>query len=116
MDVEVLEIFPKDELSAKDRKAYQAKGNCHVKLPDLGLHVRNIGYRIGYDGKISVKPPFRVYSVDKRPAFVNSIEFDDRKVWDCIEKGVKEKIMILGLTEGPEQLLLPLSSISKKDH
>ena len=107
MQVEVLEIFPKEGLTAKDRKSYQAKGNCHVKLPSLKLHVRNISYRVTLDGKISVKPPFRVYSDQKRPAFVNTLEFEDGDVWKSIEKSVVERIHLLGVNKGPEQLEFP---------
>ena len=107
MKVEVLEIFPKDVLNAKDRKSYQAKGNCHVKLPSLKLHVRNISYRVTLDGKVMVKPPFRVYTEHKRPAFVNTLEFEDGDVWKSIEKSVVERVCLLGIKKGPEQLVFP---------
>ena len=57
-DIEVVSIFPKEDLSSKNEKAYRAKGTCHVKMNPLGLHVKNVSYRIDHEGKTSVRPPF----------------------------------------------------------
>lgn len=105
MDVEVLEIFPKEGLSSKDRKVYQAKGNCHIKIPSLKLHVRNISYGVTHGGKVVVKPPFRVYSDKKRPVFVNSLEFEDEEVWKSIEQSVSSRVALLAAKVRSEQMM-----------
>ena len=104
IDVEVLEIFPKEDLTPKEQRECQCKGNCHVKLPSLGLHIRNISYRVGLEGKISVKPPFRVYSQSKRTAFVQSVEFENGEVWKRIEEQVVNRIQTLAIYQAPQQL------------
>ena len=52
-------------------------------------------YRIDHEGKVSLKPPFRIHSNKKagiKPKLVPSIVFKEAVVWDQIEKTIKSEL------------------------
>ena len=98
MKIELLEIYPEEFRRNIDKEKYQAKGTCAVNLTfdQMEFAVKNITYRIDHEGKIFIKPPFRVYSHKKKgqkPKLVPSIEFKNSEVWLKIEEVIKEKLM-----------------------
>jgi len=97
MEITLVEIYPEEFRRKEDAEKYREKGTCAVRLQLEGveLYIKNITYRIDHEGKILIKPPFRVYSNKKKgqkPKLVPSIEFKNVEVWPKIEDVVKSKL------------------------
>ena len=59
------------------------------------MDVKNITYRIDHEGKIFLKPPFRIHSNKKagiKTKLVPSIVFKEPVVWEMIEQTLKEEL------------------------
>lgn len=98
MKIEVIEIYPEEFRRKTDQEKYQSKGTCEVRLEfdSVDLEIKNISYRIDHEGKVFIKPPFRVYSNKKKgqkPKLVPSIKFKDPKIWFKIEELLKSKVL-----------------------
>ncbi|MGE3535644.1 MAG: hypothetical protein AB7H48_12570, partial [Parachlamydiales bacterium] len=77
-----------------DAEKYAAKGTCEVslELDTVEIKVKNITYRIDHEGKVMLKPPFRIHSNKKagiKPKLVPSIVFKDPLIWSQVEKKIK---------------------------
>ena len=99
MEVKVsgLRFYPEEFRRKLDAEKYQAKGTCeiHLALDHVELEVKNVTYRIDHEGKILLKPPFRIHSNKKagiKPKLVPSVVFKDPLVWEMIEQTLKEEL------------------------
>lgn len=95
--ITVSKFYPEEIRTKKDAAQYQAKGTCEVSLCVNGLEfdIRNITYRIEHNGKVHIKPPFRMHSNKKagiKPKLVPSIVFKDSEIWSQIERFIKEEL------------------------
>ncbi len=98
LKVEVTDFYPEEFRRKIDAEKYQSKGTCevHLLLGQIEMDLKNITYRIDHDGKISLKPPFRVHSNKKagmKPRLVPSIVFKDSLVWSQVEKKIKTELL-----------------------
>ena len=98
MHIEVIEFYHEEFRRKVDQEKYQAKGTCEVNLKFSGvaLSVKNITYRIDHEGKIFIKPPYRIHSYKKKgqkPKLVPSITFEDPEIWTKVEELIKSKIL-----------------------
>jgi hypothetical protein len=96
--IEVTHFYPEEFRRKIDAEKYFAKGTCEVslELDTVEIEVKNITYRIDHDGKVMLKPPFRIYSNKKagiKPKLVPSIVFKDPLVWDQIEEKIKAELL-----------------------
>ena len=96
--IEVTHFYPEEFRRKIDAEKYAAKGTCEVslELDTVEIEVKNITYRIDHDGKVMLKPPFRIHSNKKvgiKPKLVPSIVFKDSLVWDQIEEKIKAELL-----------------------
>ena len=94
MEVSVNKFYPEEFRRKSDTEKYHSKGTCEVRLQleSIELDIRNITYRIDHEGKISLKPPFRIHSHKKagiKPKLVPSIVFKEPSIWGQIEQTIK---------------------------
>lgn len=99
MEVKVsgVKFYPEEFRRKLDAEKYQAKGTCELllALDHLEMEVKNITYRIDHEGKVLLKPPYRMHSNKKagiKPKLVPSVVFREPLVWEEIEKTLKEKL------------------------
>ena len=92
--IDVTHFYPEEFRRKVDSEKYAAKGTCEVslELDTVEIKVKNITYRIDHEGKVMLKPPFRIHSNKKagiKPKLVPSVVFKDPLVWDQVEKKIK---------------------------
>ena len=95
--VVVSKFYPEEFRRKADSEKYLSKGTCevHLLLGPIEMDVKNITYRIDHEGKIFLKPPFRIHSNKKagiKPRLVPSIVFKEAGVWDQIEQTIKYEL------------------------
>ena len=98
MQVLVNRFYPEEFRRKRDAEKYHSKGTCevHLQLESIELDIKNITYRIDHDGRVSLKPPFRVHSNKKagmKPRLGPSIVFKDSLVWSQVEKKIKTELL-----------------------
>ncbi len=103
--VVVNRFYPEEFRRKADSEKYLSKGTCevHLLLGPIEMDVKNITYRIDHEGKILLKPPFRIHSNKKagiKPRLVPSIVFKEAGVWGQIEETIKHEL-------SKEVLMLP---------
>ena len=99
LKIDVTHFYPEEFRRKIDAEKYSAKGTCAVnlELDAVEIEVKNITYRIDHEGKVMLKPPFRIHSNKKqgvRPKLVPSIVFKDSLVWKEIEDKIRSAISI----------------------
>ncbi|MCB1106602.1 MAG: hypothetical protein KDK76_00730 [Chlamydiia bacterium] len=119
MKVFVSKFYPEEFRRKGDQEKYSSKGTCeiHLLLGPVEMDLKNITYRIDHEGRISLKPPFRVHSNKKRgikPKLVPSIVFKECKVWEEIEKAVKGELF-KEVHELPKKRSLQLDLFQEKN-
>ena len=97
MQVSINRFYPEEFRKKSDAEKYHSKGTCevHLLIGSVEMDVKNITYRIDHEGKILLKPPFRVHSNKKagiKPKLVPSVVFKDPVVWDQITETIKSKL------------------------
>ncbi|MGE0197307.1 MAG: hypothetical protein AB7H48_07845 [Parachlamydiales bacterium] len=97
MQVFVNKFYPEEFRRKSDAEKYHSKGTCevHLLLGTIEMDLKNITYRIDHDGKVSLKPPFRVHSNKKagvKPKLVPSIVFKKPNIWGQIEQTIKSEL------------------------
>ena len=97
MQIKIVKFYPEEFRRKTDKEKYQAKGTCEVSLQfeSVQMDIKNITYRIDLEGKVLIKPPFRVYSHKKKgqkPKLVPSIEFGDPLIWQQVEEVLKKRL------------------------
>ena len=97
MQVKVNKFYPKEFRKKGDSEKYLSKGTCeiHLLLDAVEMDIKNITYRIDHEGKVSLKPPFRIHSNKKagiKPKLVPSVVFKEAEVWGQIEQTVKSEL------------------------
>ena len=99
METQVIvnKFYPEEFRRKVDSEKYLSKGTCevHLTLGHVELDLKNITYRIDHEGKILLKPPFRIHSNKKagiKPRLVPSVVFKEARVWDQIEKTIKQEL------------------------
>jgi len=97
MEVFVNKFYPEKFRRKSDAEKYRSKGTCeiHLLLGSIEMDVKNITYRIDHEGKVSLKPPFRVHSNKKagiKPKLVPSIVFKELSIWGQIEQTIKSEL------------------------
>jgi len=97
MKVLVNKFYPEEFRRKADAEKYQSKGTCevHLLLGPIEMDVKNITYRIDHEGKVSLKPPFRIHSNKKagiKSKLVPSVVFKEPRVWDQIEETIKSEL------------------------
>ena len=97
VQVSVNEFYPEEFRRKRDAEKYHSKGTCAVRLllGPIEMHLKNITYRIDHEGKVSLKPPFRVHSNKKagmKPKLVPSIVFKEPSIWGQIEQTIKSEL------------------------
>ena len=95
--VVVNKFYPEEFRKKSDSEKHLSKGTCevHLLLGPFEMDIKNITYRIDHEGKILLKPPFRVHSNKKagiKPKLVPSVVFKDPVVWEMIEQTLKEEL------------------------
>ena len=100
MEVKVsgVRFYPEEFRKKVDAEKYQAKGTCeiHLALDHVGLELKNVTYRVDHEGKILLKPPFRIHSNKKagiKPKLVPSVVFNNPMIWPQIEGKIKEELV-----------------------
>lgn len=98
VEVSVSRFYPEVFRRKGGAERYQSKGTCevHLLLDTIEMDVRNITYRIDHEGKITLKPPFRVHSNKKagiKPRLVPSVVFKEAGVWQKVESKVKCELL-----------------------
>lgn len=96
--IEVSHFYPEEFRRKIDAEKYSAKGTCEVslELDAVEIEVKNITYRIDHEGKVMLKPPFRIHSNKKagiKPKLVHSIVFKDPLVWGQVERKIKAELL-----------------------
>ena len=104
MKITASRFYPEEFRKKTDSEKYSAKGTCEVSLEIQGLEldIKNITYRIDHDGKIQLKPPFRIHSNKKagiKPKLVPSIVFRNGEIWAEIESYIKKELATLKMPE-----------------
>ena len=107
MQVFVNRFYPEEFRRKSDAEKYHSKGTCevHLLLGSIEMDLKNITYRVDHEGKVSLKPPFRVHSNKKagmKPKLVPSIVFKDPLVWDQVEEKIKAELFKVKETHLPE--------------
>ena len=102
--ITVTNFYPEEFRKKTDSEKYSAKGTCEVSIEIQGLElgIKNITYRIDHNGKIHLKPPFRIHSNKKagiKPKLVPSIVFRDGAIWEEIERVIREELVTLKLPD-----------------
>jgi len=97
MQVVVNKFYPEEFRRKTDAEKYRSKGTCevHLLLGPIEMDVKNITYRIDHEGKVSLKPPFRIHSNKKagiKPKLVPSVVFKEPQVWDQIKSTIKSEL------------------------
>ena len=99
METQVIvnKFYPEEFRRKADSEKYRSKGTfeVHLLLGPVEMDVKNITYRIDHEGKVLLKPPFRMHSNKKagvKPRLVPSIVFKEARVWDQIEKTIKQEL------------------------
>jgi len=91
--VDVLGIYPVNTPKPK----FLVQGNVKLKIHSIGLEVRNVPYSIDKKHKVKVQAPFRYHKfpaeLEKPDAYVESIKFDDGKIWKEAVEVVKSAVM-----------------------
>lgn len=67
IQISVNKFYPEEFRRKIDAEKYHSKGTCevHLILDTVEMEMKNITYRIDHEGKVSLKPPFRVHSNKK---------------------------------------------------
>ncbi len=101
-ETEVLEIYPYSKVKSK----WIAQSTVKIKVPHVGIELRNIVYSISKDHRVKVQPPFRYYKfaeeLDKADAYVESIKFLNRPTWKEAVKKIKKEALDHHRNELPE--------------
>lgn len=102
--ITVTNFYPEEFRTKTDVEKYSAKGTCEINIDIQGLEldIKNITYRIDHNGKIHLKPPFRIHSNKKagiKPKLVPSIVFRDGAIWEEIERVIREELTTWKLPE-----------------
>lgn len=97
MQVIVNRFYPEEFRRKTDAEKYLSKGTCevHLLLGPIEMDLKNITYRIDHEGRVSLKPPFRIHSNKKagiKPKLVPSVVFKEPGVWDQIEQTIKSEL------------------------
>ena len=97
MQVSINRFYPEEFRRKTDKEKYRSKGTCeiHLLVGSIEMDVKNITYRIDYEGKIVLKPPFRIHSNKKagiKPKLVPSIVFKDPVIWEQITETIKSSL------------------------
>ena len=92
-----VKFYPEEFRKKLDAEKYQAKGTCELllALDHVELEVKNVTYRIDHEGKVLLKPPYRMHSNKKagiKPKLVPSVVFRGPVVWEMIEQTLKEEL------------------------
>lgn len=95
--IDVTHFYPEKFRRKIDAEKYSAKGTCEVslELDTVEIEVKNITYRIDHEGKVMLKPPFRIHSNKKagiKPKLVPSVVFSDPMIWPQVEGKIKEEL------------------------
>ncbi|MCB9222143.1 MAG: hypothetical protein H6615_10005 [Ignavibacteria bacterium] len=95
--IDVTHFYPEKFKRKIDAEKYSAKGTCEVslELDTVEIEVKNITYRIDHEGKVMLKPPFRIHSNKKagiKPKLVPSVVFSDPMIWPQVEGKIKEEL------------------------
>ena len=95
--IDVTHFYPEEFRRKVDADKYAAKGTCEVslELDTVEIEVKNITYRIDHEGKVMLKPPFRIHSNKKagiKPKLVPSVVFSDPMIWPQVEGKIKEEL------------------------
>ncbi len=112
MQVSVNKFYREEFRRKADSEKYFCKGTCevHLLLGSIEMDLKNITYRIDHEGKIALKPPFRIHSNKKagiKPKLVPSIVFKEPGVWHQIEETIKIELS-KEVLESPKQECLQL--------
>lgn len=91
MQVLVNKFYPEEFRGKTDAEKYRSKGTCevHLLLGPIEMDVKNITYRIDHEGKVSLKPPFRIHSNKKagiKPKLVPSVVFKEPRFGTRLKK------------------------------
>jgi len=118
LKISATQFYPEEFRKKTDSEKYMAKGTCEVSIEIQGLEldIKNITYRIDHDGKIHLKPPFRIHSNKKagiKPKLVPSIVFRDPDIWTEIERVIREELATLKLPELPKKKSMQLDFLNK---
>jgi hypothetical protein len=66
-------------------------------MHDIGLEVRNVCYAIHPKHEVKVQPPFRYYRFPDEPEkddiYIESIKFDDKKIWKNACKIIRDAVL-----------------------
>jgi hypothetical protein len=111
-------FYPEEFRKKIDSEKYKAKGTCEVSIEIQGLEldIKNITYRIDHDGKIHLKPPFRIHSNKKagiKPKLVPSIVFRDPDTWTEIESYIRKELATLRTPELPRKKPMQLDFLDR---
>lgn len=120
MKITASQFYPEEFLKKSDAEKYKAKGTCEVSIEIQGLEldIKNITYRIDHNGKIHLKPPFRIHSNKKagiKPKLVPSIVFRDPDVWPEIERVIREELATLSLPDTPREKSMQLDFLQESN-
>lgn len=73
------------------------QGNVKLKIHSIGLEVRNVPYSIDKKHNVNVQPPYRYHRFPDEPekpdAYIESIKFDDGKIWMEVVEVVKDAVL-----------------------
>ena len=118
MKITASRFYPEEFRKKTDAEKYKAKGTCEVSIEIQGLEldIRNITYRIDHDGKIHLKPPFRIHSNKKagiKPKLVPSIVFKNPDIWPEVERVIREELATLSLPDIPRENPMQLDFLDR---
>lgn len=92
-ETEVLNIYP----SPKKKPKLLAQGSVKIKIPKIGIELRNIVYKINAQHTVHVQPPFKYYPFPEEPekadAYVPSIKFYDKSIWKEAISKIQEAVL-----------------------
>ncbi len=102
VEVEVIEIYPENNLTRKKSKHQvrniEEKGSVHVnvKMGPFEIDIKNINYVVFKNGKMQVNFPFRKYA--HHQITVPMITFADRNIFKKIQRAIIKDLKDLSNT------------------
>jgi len=90
LTVELLELYQEEK--DPDKKTLE-EGTLKANLPDLGVEIRNIVYRIYEEKNIVILAPSRNRTRKKKKVAISDFVFTDEAVWLSILKNLRKQIV-----------------------
>ena len=90
LTVELLELYPEEK--DPDKKTLE-EGTLKARLPDLGVEIKNMVYKVYEEKNIVILAPARNRTRKKKKVAISDFVFTDEAVWLSILKNLRKQIV-----------------------